>query len=93
MKSKRQRTSVLLPCAFCGRGYPQASVGKELFISTGICVYCYLEAEAAPSSEWCFGKPELYDATAPDCRACPDRNICRLFISLRAVRGRVKPGF
>jgi hypothetical protein len=47
------------------------------FPSTGVCLVCY--QKMAKSKDTCFG--ELYDPKAIACQACPDRNVCAIFVS------------
>jgi len=76
----------MFPCILCGTLYTPEDVGELVLITTGVCLICYAAGRAAPSSQWCFGKPEKYDADAAECRElCPDRKICNW-----VVTGKVK---
>ena len=72
----------MIPCVICGRRFTLADIGTRLFISTGVCVYCYQEGLKMPKEQWCFGKQDSYDEDSKDCSVlCPDRRICRLVVT------------
>ena len=74
----------MIPCVICRVGYSLDS--GDLFLSTGVCRYCYRDGVAAPAHCWCFGKENEYDPADKDCtERCPDRTICKAVVEGKLV--------
>ena len=93
-----QYKTQILRCRLCQKSFSVVdAIELRFFSSTQICRECYLEGMLKPYSHWCFGKPSLlkqsktesfgYNALTKECSLfCPDREVCRLFISGQGYR-------
>jgi hypothetical protein len=65
-------------CISCRRAYTLDDVMKgRYYPSTSVCLQCY--QDMAKSKTTCFGS-DLYDRKAMACQACPDRQVCSVFV-------------
>ena len=83
------KASKVFQCLKCRVKFSESSFEElKFFPSTGICKACYEEAKE--DSSVCFGKSEAYNSKTVLCRSiCPDRKVCRLFIRVEKLGGRL----
>jgi len=78
VKSKK-----VFKCLTCTSVFSTEDVEEgNYFPSTGICLECYRGMRRSGTT--CFGKKSKYDQTTNECgHECPDRNVCRAFVTAR----------
>jgi hypothetical protein len=85
-------TKELLWCSLCSKKFSLSDIDTgRYFPETGICISCY--SRMAKEVSGCFGKVEKYDRETKECSTfCPDRKICKDFISGITVPKRERSG-
>lgn len=82
--------AIILECVLCGGNFNQADAEKgRYYLATQVCERCYQRGAKESRKVWCFGKKQQrglvgFSTKNVECRTlCPDRVICREFITRR----------
>jgi hypothetical protein len=81
----------IFECLLCGAAYSFEDARKgNYYVQTRICKPCYVKGMAVDVTVWCFGKKSVFSSKRIECtKLCPDREICRHFIT-GAVHGKAR---